>query len=117
VPAKKIYTKEEKIKREIKRLNKIFECLDQNKAATLQTLIHTAAFIAVSLDELQEIINEQGYTEEYKNGANQYGVKQSSAVETHIQMTRNQTTIIKQLVDLAPAEKRKDSKLEALRRE
>lgn len=116
MPAKKIYTKEEKIKKEIRRLNSVFKCLDKNKAATVQSLIHTAAFITISLDEVQEYINQNGYTEEYKNGANQFGIKQSASVEIHIAMTRNLTTIIKQLTDLAPPEKRKDSKLDALRR-
>lgn len=117
MPAKKILDKAGKIKREKNRLNKVFKDLDKNKFATVQSLINTAAFIAISLDELQDEINKKGYTEKYKNGANQYGIKQSSTVETHIAMTRNLTTIIKQLTDLAPQEKRKDGKLAAFQRE
>ena len=45
--------------------------MDKNKRDTVQPLIKTAAFLAVSLDELQEIINSEGYTVEYQNGANQ----------------------------------------------
>ena len=116
MPAKKVYTKEEKIKKEIRRLKKIFECLDKNKAATAQPLIDTAAFIIISLEEVQAGINENGYTEEYKNGANQFGVKQSALVEIHIAMTRNLATIMKQLVDLAPPERRKDGKLAMFQR-
>ena len=117
MPIKKELDKFEKIKKEKARLNRIFTTLDKNKRATVLPLINTAAFIAITLDDLQEIINVEGYISEYKNGANQYGKKQSEAVEIHIQMTRNLTTIIKQLSDLAPQEKRKDSKLAALRRE
>ncbi|MCL2215781.1 MAG: hypothetical protein FWB91_02045 [Defluviitaleaceae bacterium] len=113
---KKDLTKEQKIKKEITRLNRVFKCLDKNKLATVQSLIKAAAFNAVTMDELQEIINVEGYTQEYKNGANQFGIKQSAEVEIYISMTRNQTTIIKQLADLAPPEARKNSKLEALRR-
>ena len=115
MPIKKVYSKDEKIKKEIKRLTKIFENLDKNKLATVQSLIKIAAFMAVSLDELQEIINKEGYTHEYKNGANQYGIKQSAESELHIQMTRNYSAIIKQLLDLCPAEVRADSKLLAMR--
>ena len=76
---KKDLTKEEKIKREFSRLKRIFKDLDKNKLQTVESLIKNAAFMAVSLEELQEIINEEGYTVEYQNGANQSGTKQSDA--------------------------------------
>ena len=92
---KKDLTKEEKIKREFSRLKRIFKDLDKNKLQTVESLIKNAAFMAVSLEELQEIINEEGYTVEYQNGANQSGTKQSDAVKTHIAMTKNHAAIIK----------------------
>lgn len=108
---------EEKIKREFSRLKRIFKDLDKNKLQTVESLIKNAAFMAVSLEELQEIINEEGYTVEYQNGANQSGTKQSDAVKTHIAMTKNHAAIIKQLCDLVPPEKKKESRLQALRDE
>ena len=116
MPTKKIYTKDENVKKEIRRLKKIFAGLDKNKLAITESLIEVAAFMRVSLDEIQSAINEKGYTEKYQNGANQSGVKQSSLVEIHIAMTRNLATVMKQLVDLAPLEKRKDGKLVAFQR-
>ena len=59
---KKDLTKEQKIKREITRLKRVFKDLDKNKLQTVESLIRNAAFMAVSLEELQEIINEEGYT-------------------------------------------------------
>ena len=112
----KIKDKERKIKKEKNRLVRVFKYLDKNKLITVQSLINTAAYIAITLEEIQEIINREGYISKYKNGANQYGKKQSEAVEIYIALTRNQSTIIKQLVDLAPPEKRKDSKLAAFQR-
>ena len=117
MPKRKELDKAGKIKQEKNRLNRVFKTLDKNKLATVQSLINTAAFIAVTLDEIQEIINTEGYISEYKNGANQFGKKQSEAVEIHIAMTRNLTTIIKQLSDLAPQEKRKDGKLATFQRD
>ena len=111
---KKELTKEQKIKKEIARLKRVFKDLDKNK---LQSLIKNAAFMAVSLEELQEIINAEGYVVEYQNGENQKGTKQSDAVKTHIAMTKNHAAIIKQLTDLVPPEKKKESKLQALRDE
>lgn len=114
---KKELTKEQKIKREITRLNRVFKDLDKNKLQTVESLIRNAAFMSVSLEELQEIINEEGYTVEYQNGANQSGTKQSDAVKTHIAMTKNHASIIKQLTDLVPPEKKNESRLQALRDE
>ena len=61
---KKDLTKDQKIKREINRLKRVFRDLDKNKLQTVESLIRNAAFMAVSLEELQEIINEEGYTVE-----------------------------------------------------
>lgn len=114
---KKELTKDQKIKKEISRLKRVFRDLDKNKLQTVESLIKNAAFMAVSLGELQEIINVEGYTEEYQNGANQRGIKQSEAVKTHIAMTKNHASIIKQLTELVPPERKKASKLQALRDE
>lgn len=109
--------KDKLIKSEYNRLKRIFKDLEENKRKTVESLMKNAAFMAVSLDELQEIINLEGYTDTYQNGANQSGTKQSEAVKTHLAMTKNHASIIKQLVDLVPPAKRKDSKLQALRDE
>ena len=115
--AKKDLTKDQRIKREIARLKRVFRDLDKNKLQTVESLIKNAAFMAVSLEELQEIINAEGYTVEYQNGENQKGTRQSDAVKTHIAMTKNHASIIKKLTDLVPPEKKKESRLQALRDE
>ena len=63
VATKKELTKEQKIKKEIARLKRVFKDLDKNKLQTVESLIKNAAFMAVSLEELQEIINAEGYAE------------------------------------------------------
>ncbi len=110
-------SKDDLIKKEIRRLNAIFKDLDGNQRKVVKPLIETAAFLTISLDELQTIINENGYTEEYQNGKNQSGQKQSEEVKTHIAMTKNLTAIIKQLCALVPPERKKESRLAALRSE
>ena len=77
---KKELTKEQKIKKEIARLKRVVKDLDKNKLQTVESLIKNAAFMAVSLEELQEIINAEGYVVEYQNGENQKGTKQRDAV-------------------------------------
>ena len=107
---KKELTKEQKIKKEIARLKRVFKDLDKNKLQTVESLIDNAAFMAEQLEHLQTDIEEKGYISEYQNGENQKGTKQSDAVKTHIAMTKNHAAIIKQLTDLVPPEKKKESK-------
>lgn len=97
-------TKGTKIKEEIDRLTSILKHLDEVTIKGVKSLIENAAFMAVSLGELQEIINKKGYTEEYKNGANQFGVKKCSEVEIYNTMIKNHMSAIKQLTDLLPKE-------------
>ena len=70
---KKELTKEQKIKKEIARLKRVFKDLDKNKLQTVESLIKNAAFMAVSLEELQEIINAEGYVVEYQKREIQIG--------------------------------------------
>lgn len=108
-------TKETQIARERARLRRIFKNLDENKLKTAQALIDRAAFLTVHLRLLEEEINENGWTEEYKNGASQSGMKKSAAADAHISLTKNLSTIMKQLLELVPPAARKDSKLDKLR--
>lgn len=95
-------SKDDYIKCEIKRLKKIFENLTQDAASVAEKLIENAAFMAVSLNELQRLINEKGYTEEYQNGENQFGTKKSSEVDIYNTMIKNFNTTMKQLIDMLP---------------
>lgn len=102
-----------RIARERDRLLWLFEGLDANKLSTCQALIDRAAFITVSLEDLEEQLNEIGWTEYYQNGETQSGWKKSAAADCHISLTKNLNTIIKQLLELVPPAQKK-SKLEEL---
>lgn len=106
-------TKENRIKAEKKRLVALFAAADQNKLATVLPLIERAAFLTIHLEDLEEKLNEEGWTEEYRNGQNQSGQKKSANAEAHISLTKNLTAITKQLLELVPPEQKK-SKLEEL---
>lgn len=109
--------KKKQIEKEKKRLKTLFKNLDENKKKLVTPLIEKAAFMSIELDGLEQIIIKKGWTEEYQNGQNQKGIKKSSAGENYIALSKNYTAIIKQLTDLVPTAKRKDSKLEELRKE
>ena len=95
-------SKENRIKREQRRLDRIFADLEPNKLSTCQALIARAAFITVSLEDLEAQLNETGWIETYQNGENQYGMKKAAAADVHISLTKNLNAIVKQLLDLVP---------------
>jgi hypothetical protein len=110
-------TKEQRIKSEKTRLRGIFRDLDENKRKLVTPLIEKAAFMSVELDDLQAKLQADGWTSEYQNGQNQWGTKKSPEAETYIALSKNYAAIIKQLTELVPAAKRKNSKLAALKGE
>lgn len=91
-----------KIKKEQKRLQELFKNLDTNKKKGVEKLIEDAAFMAVTLEETRQIISRDGIVETYQNGANQTGVKKSSAVEVYDKMVNTYSRVVKQLIDLIP---------------
>lgn len=95
-------TKEQKIRTELDRLSILFEDLDENKRELLDSVLQNAAFMKVTLDELQEEIAKTGAVERYQNGANQYGLKQSAAVQAYNALVKNYTAIMKVLGERLP---------------
>ena len=112
---KRELSREERIRKEERRLKGVFRGIDPNKRKVVDSLIQNAAFMTVALEDLQEEIIRDGYTVEYQNGENQRGTKQSDAVKTYNTMVKNHATVIRQLEELAP-ETKKGSRLDAFRK-
>lgn len=108
--------KRTRIKKERDRLATVFSDLEPNKLNTCQALLDRAAFITVSLQDVEEQLNETGWTEYYQNGESQSGWKKSAAADVHISLTKNLNAIIKQLLELVPPAQKK-SRLEELMRQ
>ncbi len=102
------------MRNELAKFNKIFENIEENKREVVQNLIENAVFMAIELKKLQKIIRENGCTETYKNGNNQYGKKKSSEVEVYNSMIKNYSGVIKQLIDLLPNENNTQDELMSL---
>lgn len=94
--------KDERIKKEITRLNGIFKGLSKEAKKVAKSLVENAAFMTITLADLQEYINLHGCVSEYQNGENQWGTKKSPEVEIYNTMIKNHATIMKQLADLLP---------------
>lgn len=97
-------TKEDYINAEIRRLKRLFKKLPKNKLELAKGLIENAAFMYVTLKELTDTININGVKEQYKNGKNQYGYKDSTENKTYDKMIKNYNNTIKQLNDMLPKE-------------
>ena len=109
-------SKETKIAEELTRMQAKFDLIDGNQREIVLPLLQNAAFMKVTLDDLQEIINAEGATDTYQNGANQYGQKQSATLQSYNALLKNYTAVIKTLAGLVPYERKeyKPGQLDAL---
>lgn len=89
--------------KELKKLQKIFENIQPDKRVLCDSLLQNAAFMAVKLKELQEIIDAEGMIEGYDNGGGQSGRKISSAVQIYQKMLPSYNQVIKTLAGMLPA--------------
>ena len=94
--------KDKRIKKEFNRLKSLYKKMPKDTMTVVESLLRNAAFMAVTLHDLQEHINLHGTTDRYQNGENQWGYKKSPQVEIHIAMTKNHNATMKQLADLLP---------------
>jgi len=91
---------------EYQRLAEIFEALPKDRFAVVYPLIKSACFMRATLEDLAEIINEQGTVEIYRNSETQYGTKMSAALQSYTNTGRLYANVIKQLYGLLPERSR-----------
>ena len=95
-------SKEKEIKKEKTKLQKIFKDLPEDVKSVSEGLVQNAAFMFVTLQELQEEIKEKGAIIECKSGNGFDTVKDNPAQKAYTTMISRYTVIIKQLTDLLP---------------
>jgi seryl-tRNA(Sec) selenium transferase len=94
--------KEELILKDLRKLRRIFKNLDKDRKVVAEKLCKKAAFMDVTLDEMQSQIVAEGYVVEAVNG-NGFTVQMDHpAMKTYNTMIKNYTTVMKQLADLLP---------------
>ena len=91
-------------KKELKKLAAIAEALPEDKRKITEGLVADAAFMAEQLEKLRDHITEHGWSEEYKNGENQFGKKSSVEADAYVKLQKSYTSVIKQLTDLLPSQ-------------
>ena len=95
-------SKDQEIAKETERLSKLFENISEDKKSLVKNLIQNAAFISITLRDMQKEINENGVTEVYANGPNQSCVHASATVQTYNKLVGTFNQISKTLVSLLP---------------
>lgn len=93
---------------EIERISKLFDNLAPEQKELARPLIENAGFLSYTLNELRKEITDFGIKEEYQNGLNQSGYKDSVAVKTYNSMMRTYMIVIKQLSDMLPNSNKDD---------
>ena len=95
------------IKKEIRKINVLFKDLDRSVKKTVESLIQNAAYMAVTLRDLQNTLDSEGLICEYQNGENQWGTKKSPEVEIYNTMVKNFISAMKATNDYLPKDKMK----------
>ena len=98
-------TNDEKAKAKKKRIseyNKIFKDLSLEKKKLIKKDIEQAVHMEFQLDELQMALEKVGFVEEYQNGNNQYGKKESTESKAYNQLMKNYTAVVKILLAELP---------------
>lgn len=105
----------ERVKLKRTELMKSFETLPEEQLKVAADLIGQAAFMAVELEDLAEIISKEGMVETYQNGANQTGRKLSSNSKAYSSLVGKYNTIVSRLLKLVPPKpdnKKRDAEIE-----
>ena len=89
---------------ELKRveLMESFENLQPEQLKVATDLISQAAFMAVELEDLAELISKEGMTEIYTNGATQSGRKISSNAKMYSALIGKYNSIVTRLLKIVP---------------
>lgn len=90
--------------KEMNKLKAIVLQMPEDKRQLTEGLVADAAFMAEQLEKLRDYISEHGWSEEYKNGANQFGKKNSVEADSYIKIQKSYASVIKQLTDLLPSQ-------------
>jgi hypothetical protein len=110
-------SKDKRIKKEIRRLRKIYKDIDKDNQAILEGLIQRAAYMRVTLEDWEIDIMENGYYEMFTQSEKTPPYERERPVaRLYNTMNKNYQSIIKQLSDLVPkpdTKKEKDDGFDA----
>lgn len=101
---KKELTKQERIKKEEDRLQKIYKDLDEKKKSAVQGLIQRAAHMRITLEDFATDLDSNGYIEWFSQGQQEPYERKRPTADLYNTMNTAYQKAIKQLTDLLPKE-------------
>lgn len=103
VASKNDITIDERIKKEEKRLKRIYKNIDKDKKAIIDGLIQRAAYMRITLEDWEKDIMENGCIEMFTQSEKTDPYERERPVaRLYNTMNKNYQSIIKQLTDLMP---------------
>ncbi|PEP92997.1 hypothetical protein [Bacillus toyonensis] len=100
---KKELTKEERVKKEINRLKRIYKEMPKDTFMVVEGLIVEAADLRVRLEDIRKDLDEKGYDEMFSQSENQEPYeRERPTARRYISMNKSYQTIMKQLGDYIP---------------
>lgn len=85
-------------------MKRIYGDLPPEKRLICFSMLEEAAFLKATLENLRYDIAENGTTDEYKNGENQYGKKVSASLQSYNQTLKNYYVLMEKLMKMFPLE-------------
>ncbi|MEJ9130642.1 hypothetical protein P4408_14320 [Bacillus thuringiensis] len=115
---KKELTKEERVKKEVNRLKRIYKEMPKDTLLVVEGLIVEAADLRVRLEDIRKDLDENGYDEMFSQSENQEPYeRERPQARRYISMNKNYQSIMKQLGDyvpkIPPEPKKKDDGFES----
>ena len=95
-------SKEERIKKEINRITRLLKQVPKEKLKVADGVIKRVSFMAITLEDLEDDINEFGTTEPFSQSEGITYTRERPAARMYNTTIKNYVTACKQLFDLLP---------------
>lgn len=97
------------VKKRIKELKDAFQTVDADRMRVINNAIEEVAYMEEKLAQIKVEIDRVGFVEEYQNGENQYGTKESTASKAYNTLLKNYNSYIRTLIQALPETKDKET--------
>ena len=106
---KKKLSKDERIKKEIKRVSNIYNEISEKERAAIEGLIRRAAFMRVTLEDMEADLDENGFTEFFTQSKDVEPYERERPIaRLYNTMNKNYQGIMKQLTEFVVKEPPKE---------
>lgn len=106
---KKKTESEKRIDAEVRRLDKIFEHIDDNSKELSESLIKRASFMRITLEKYEADLEADGYVELFSQSEKTPPYERERPVaRLYTSLNKNYQSIMKQLFDILPKEEKKE---------